>query len=299
MATYPESLLKFAKLNKQPHFRRDGELTDCAKKLKRFWEETDSLISALGITNNEWKRDLMIYAGGPEFRKAQETVTAPTTGNHYTQFKAQLETYFYVNALKRISRVQLWTTAQRPHETANEFQNRLTQLYEDSGYGDTVTKAEMLRDRLVAGFSSEKVRTHVLEYSDTDFTLANVMTYANAASAANVTSKAMHSIQNGSAQVHRNFTGNHGKQQCGNCGNAHGSSADCPARNAICNACKKKGHFAKVCRSSNKKPQGNKKHQKKGKNKWKCSSKKVETEDTQTSQHDQDSLALLASHLGV
>ena len=37
--------------------------------------------------------------------------------------------------------------------------------------------------------------------------------------------------------------------KCFFCGNARHPRAKCPARDAICNKCQKKGHFAKVCRS--------------------------------------------------
>ncbi|XP_064468936.1 uncharacterized protein K02A2.6-like [Ornithodoros turicata] len=43
-------------------------------------------------------------------------------------------------------------------------------------------------------------------------------------------------------------------KQCFNCGGAwphKGGKQSCPARNATCNACRKRGHFAVVCRSKN------------------------------------------------
>lgn len=38
--------------------------------------------------------------------------------------------------------------------------------------------------------------------------------------------------------------------QCGRCGREVHSVEQCPARDATCNSCKKRGHFAKVCKSN-------------------------------------------------
>ncbi len=42
---------------------------------------------------------------------------------------------------------------------------------------------------------------------------------------------------------------------CGRCGrNAHQKDQVCPAKDATCNFCKKKGHFKSVCRRKNQPP---------------------------------------------
>ena len=39
--------------------------------------------------------------------------------------------------------------------------------------------------------------------------------------------------------------------KCFFCGSAKHSRAECPARDAVCRSCQKKGHYAKVCRGEN------------------------------------------------
>ena len=49
--------------------------------------------------------------------------------------------------------------------------------------------------------------------------------------------------------IDRSFASAAANNKCFFCGNARHPRAKCPARDAICNKCQKKGHFAKVCRS--------------------------------------------------
>ena len=40
------------------------------------------------------------------------------------------------------------------------------------------------------------------------------------------------------------------KRKCSRCGREHGANGRCPAQNAVCFGCKRKGHFRSMCRSN-------------------------------------------------
>ena len=53
-------------------------------------------------------------------------------------------------------------------------------------------------------------------------------------------------------QPHTKPDGKKTQRSCGNCAGEHSRREPCPAKNATCNFCKKKGHYMKVCRQKKK-----------------------------------------------
>ncbi|RXN11580.1 Retrovirus-related Pol poly from transposon [Labeo rohita] len=153
--------------------------------------------------------------------------------------------------------------------TTDEAELRL--LVEDCAYADS---EEMVRDRIVFGIHSPRVREKLLSVGS-ELTLdkamdiarshevaqAQLKTFAN--SACNPRDQVVHDVtaQRESQKrakkaemkaSHRNSNdvAERGRN-CGYCGHqAHGASEKCPAKGKQCGKCGKRNHFAKVCRSA-------------------------------------------------
>ncbi|XP_041950977.1 uncharacterized protein LOC121711429 [Alosa sapidissima] len=128
---------------------------------------------------------------------------------------------------------------------------------------------EMLRDQIVEKTNSTRIRERLL--LEVPLTLSKALTIARQIETAVTEAKAMctestdgpvHAVQVEGSQQHGKFR--KGKSQpppsfqkvlgktCYRYGSAQHTAnfQGCPAKEALCNACKKKGHFAKVCRGS-------------------------------------------------
>ena len=121
----------------------------------------------------------------------------------------------------------------------------------------------MIRDRIVLGVRSQRVRERLLREDDLDLGKA-----IKICQAAEVTERQIETLSqkfsDGEANVHYNRgrhnpkhkpVQTHSKQKpksnftkCNCCDTAHAPRA-CPAFNKSCNACGKQGHFSRVCRS--------------------------------------------------
>ena len=119
----------------------------------------------------------------------------------------------------------------------------------------------MLRDRLVCGITDSRVQRRLL--AEPDLTLKKALELAQAQE---MVEKGMQQLQQQRPQassllkighakppIRRQPTDRPQQQQrehlCYRCGGAH-STATCRFKDAVCHKCKKKGHLARVCRSS-------------------------------------------------
>ena len=187
---------------------------------------------------------------------------------------AALEAYTKPQSNQILTRYQLRCLKQgdRPLE---EFLTQARLLTEDGGY-DPAAKENTLRDTLVFGMASNKVRKDAIA-------LGNRLTFKQVYDLAKVeeSTKAhmkiickgeeksdLHTVEREPArsikntftdqtpyhdQNQRDPTGKKPRQfqfrstGCFRCGNAHDKSASCPAKNSKCKHCSKTGHYARVC----------------------------------------------------
>ncbi len=180
----------------------------------------------------------------------------------------------YVKPTNEIyARHVLATRRQQPGETLDEYLQALKVLSKECNF-QSVTAAkyceEYVRDAFITGLQLNQIRQRLLENKTLD--LKTMFDQARALDSAMRSSESYSIPQPFNAAavaVSPETTSPESSQsdpnllastlttsspKCFFCGNAKHPRAKCPARDAVCNRCQKKGHFAKVCRGKPSKP---------------------------------------------
>lgn len=186
----------------------------------------------------------------------------PEEASEYNSMRAKLEAHFVVRRNVIFERAKFNQRHQEVGESAEGFITALHCLAEHCGYG--ALHSEMNRDRLVVGLRDKKLSEQL--QMDPDLTLEKAVTkvrqseqvkkqqdmlknnfkaeVSSEVDAVSVSGKYRQQRAKVPAQRSREHA------QCGRCGREAHSVQQCPARDATCNSCKKRGHFAKVCKSN-------------------------------------------------
>ena len=181
----------------------------------------------------------------------------------------KLEAYVRPRSNRILARFQLRSIKQGEMKL-EEFITRARTLIDDSGY-PAANREEMLRDTLVFGIKSDKVRRDAIAIGN-DMTYQQVYDLAKTEESTAVqmdiiagsdSSPQVHAVRSRRGpQSYRSFNqkkNEDGKKQfhpqkkkashkpCHKCGDEH-TRGSCPAKYAKCYFCKKIGHYTKVCR---------------------------------------------------
>jgi hypothetical protein len=165
------------------------------------------------------------------------------------------------------ARHKLFTTRQQPGETLSQFLDQLKSLSLDCNFKAITAekiREEAIRDAFINGMSSSAIRQRLLEFMTLD--LATAVSHARAMEMAQIqsdsyghassTSFPTAAISDAAEEVKEEEhdvtakISNIPSRKCFFCGGPVHPRAECRARNATCNNCRKVGHFAKVCRSA-------------------------------------------------
>ena len=165
------------------------------------------------------------------------------------------------------ARHRLATAKQQPGQTLSEFLQKLQSLSKDCEFQAVtaeVHRQEAVRDAFINGLLSSAIRQRLLENRelnlDTAFTQANSLDLAQQHSQAYDTLKGAqvmavpthNSDENSSSSDEKDHTASVSKPKkpCYFCGSKLPHlRRNCPARNALCFKCQKRGHFSKCCKS--------------------------------------------------
>lgn len=160
----------------------------------------------------------------------------------------------------------LATHRQQPGESIDTFLQSLRTRAKDCNFQAVSAEKyleESIRDAFITGLLSQHIRQRLLENSQLDLSTAvsqaralemaqsNSEKYPQGSSVTYATSSD-NSLTNNAQCLTPNssMTAAMTNQKCFFCGNTRHPRASCPARDAVCHNCNKKGHFSKVCKAS-------------------------------------------------
>ena len=159
----------------------------------------------------------------------------------------------------------LCTCRQEVGQTLDQYLQRLKQLSKDCGFKSVTAeeyRSEIIRDSFIRGLLSNTMRQRLLEQDSLD--LDRVFIQARTLEAAESQSISYSyspthvnescAIQSTSKTIVPDIDTNLSAiaTKCFFCGHNKHPRSKCPAKEAICKACNKVGHFQRVCKSSNK-----------------------------------------------
>ena len=210
----------------------------------------------------------LVYAMGAEGDRLLDQFTMPADDKE--KFKPVLDKFdAYFTPKRNVihERAQFHKCFQKEGESVDEYVRRLYELAEHAAFPD---KDDTIRDRLVLGLSDKDVSEKLQLEIDPPLTLERAIAIAKQNEIVKrqiqeqrhvdeVRGKQTRQGQRGqSGQGQRGQGGkpaaqSHAKQgkqgQCTYCGLSH-PPRQCPAYGKECHICKKKNHFAKVCKKS-------------------------------------------------
>ncbi|KAK3885091.1 hypothetical protein Pcinc_010642 [Petrolisthes cinctipes] len=192
-------------------------------------------------------------------RRVYETISECTT---YVDANSTLQSHYVKPTNEVFARYRLGTRRQQIGETLDEYLGALKVLSKDCKFkAVTATQhcEESIRDSFISGLLSPAIRQRLLENKTLD--LATTFDQARSLESAQKDSESYGAgpysrpvsatCEDKCESILENVsvlaaTG----AKCFFCGLSRHSRSKCPAREAMCHKCQKKGHFAKVCKSS-------------------------------------------------
>ncbi len=158
-------------------------------------------------------------------------------------------------------RAQFNSRRQHDGETVEAYITAVHKLAENCGFG--LLKEELIRDRIVVGIRDKRLSEQL--QMDSDLTLAKAIQKVRQSETVKKQQTILHSDIAGDIKANMDAINTKTKEQkqkweqkpnnqtqreCGRCGHKQKHAwKDCPARDAEGRKCKKKGHFAAVCRT--------------------------------------------------
>ena len=171
----------------------------------------------------------------------------------------------YVKPVNTIfARYQLSTRKQQSHETLDQFVQALRVFAKDCKFAAQSLQErsdEAIMDAFIAGISSSNIRQRLLENSNLsletaiqqarslDLAQRNSDRYSSEIGSQNLVA-AISEREISDTSENEELLAVNLNRKCMFCGNLPHHRSKCPARNADCFKCSKKGHFSKVCRST-------------------------------------------------
>ncbi|CAH1252634.1 RTL1 [Branchiostoma lanceolatum] len=234
------------------------------------WKEEMTLYLDLTVDDAVKKKKTFLYVIGEDARKVYETLTivnndnAPIAEKDRTveQVMTAFEAYCNPKKNETVERHKFFTRSQASGETFDEYLTELRTLAAECGFG--AIKDSLIRDRILCGISDGKVRERLLRESD-----LSLKKCGEICRAAEVSRRSIQTMKNSEDIVHYAYKPGKARAKkqavpqtwktssagsCSYCAKKHPPGRDaCPAYGKECSACGKPNHFARACKSADKK----------------------------------------------
>lgn len=247
---------------KPDSFDVDPQSPDAGDQWQHWYKRFSTFLSSIGSLNPN-KLDMLINHVSPAiFKHINECRT-------YDEALCILESLYIKPKNEIFARHVLSIARQESGQTLEQFLQHLKSLSKDCNLKPVSAEQyrdELIRDAFIRGLRSNNIRQRLLEQKSLN--LNNVYQLSRQLEMAQQQSTA---YETPSSTCHASAQQAHDEtdiivntpqaalavssQKCFFCGYARHPRANCPAKDALCKLCGKKGHFHKVCRSTKKSKQ--------------------------------------------
>ena len=217
---------------------------------------------AMSEKTEKEKCKAFLYVIGKEGREIFNTfVFAEEQKDKLEPLLEKFESYCIPKKNVTMERHKFNTRTQGSTELIDQFVTDLKNIARDCEFGDI--KNDLIRDRIVCGTSSEKVKERLLR--EDKLTLEKAISICRADEESKRQIQKMHEEQGNIVHAVKNKGKSKGasggarpkefsdkKFHCGKCGTLH-EKRKCPAYGKLCHKCKMPHHYAKFCKSKSKK----------------------------------------------
>ena len=237
-----------------------GEFSSQREDWLAYSERLEEYFIANDIESSDKKKAILLSVVGAETYQLIRSLVAPAKPKVKTfdELVKLVQEHHQPIPSAIVQRYKFNSRTQQAGESIAIFVAELRRLAEHCKFGQTLD--EMLRDRLVCGIADSRVQRRLL--AEPDLTLKTALELAQAHEMAEKGTQQLQQrpqssslLKIGQAKTpnHRQQTARPPQQQprdnlCYRCGGKHAGT--CRFKDAICHKCKKKGHLARVCRSS-------------------------------------------------
>nr|XP_058952093.1 uncharacterized protein K02A2.6-like [Pocillopora verrucosa] len=216
-------------------------------------------------TTRQRRRAMLLHLAGQDVQEIFSTLANTGEATDYTAAVTALNGYFLPKVNSAFARQKFHRLQQQPGETVLQFVTRLRKEGKDYNFGADFDN--QIRDAILCKCRSDYVKRKLLEERD-ELTLARTLELAEQCESVEHQMSQL-SLSEQTTEAHRvyekprrpkdqqrNKESKNRDSQCPRCGwSGHlGGDPKCPARGQTCKKCKKKGHFASVCKTKPKKP---------------------------------------------
>ena len=225
------------------------------KWLRRF--DRYRVVSGLNSKPQTEQVSTLLYAMGDSADDILQTLRLDEGTVSYKEIKKSLNDYFAEQRNIIVERARFNKRSQKPGESVNAFIQDLYRLADNCDYG--MLKDDLIRDQIVVGVLDDTLSDRL--QSKGTLTLAQAVQMSRQAES-RAQNRDLVRGDSKPAQVEFVDPGKPGNKKtpnkesskptssCGWCGRERHHHQVCPAKDATCNKCKKRGHFQTVCRSS-------------------------------------------------
>lgn len=226
-------------------------------KWLRWVKRLESAFQIFGVPDANKKNMLLFYMGAETYNVLCDHMspTEPETKT-YAEIVSTLESYFDPEPLEM---VELWKFRSRQQKEGESITDFITALQRESKHCKfEAYLPKALRNQLVFGLRSQKIKSRLIEEKNLTFDKAKQIAISMEASGEGVEmlNRRIHDVNLSDIKKpqHQSSYGPSGSKvtnkntnKCFRCGSETHLANTCAHKNTICGFCKKKGHLQRVC----------------------------------------------------
>ncbi|XP_042142995.1 uncharacterized protein LOC121833629 [Ixodes scapularis] len=249
--------------NQTHRFHSPGTFDAEKENWKLYQIRFQACLDVAKITAEADKRNLLIASIGPKTFKLLYSLIQPQSflETPYQELLKKLEEHFAPKKFKEFERAKLFSARQEENETIKDFITRLRSILINCDYeSEADARSSSLLTAFIVGLRDTRVRARLV--LEKDLTLDVALRLAESTLTAEAESRRLDRGDHAALLVEKVKPSTSAPVKCFRCGNTNHSESSCRFRTESCNACGKRGHIAKVCRSAERHKTAGKKKEK-------------------------------------